>query len=705
MSKLKTHSSNGGGRFSQPSAKKITGNISGFTTDEPRLLKMGQEELTEQYDEMYDEMLQQQEVIAAGDAGLPRPLIPIPVTLKSLRNGCYFAHYYPAASIPVILRGYYQGTIRIEKTTSYTKASGDLYYARPVSVFPAIRGSSSPSPSNGIPIFSRGSYTYYLKVTKVLQGFTFTGSFQLEFEMHRYNQTTKSFSLEKNVKAKMLWTTAPAGYPDAGQFLKGEVKDSSGNIIGTLLMGWVDKYLRKATIEIDNVSGSEIPLDSGTGENWHTAANKVGWRLKIIPSNNNIAEPSGDSWSDAELHQQMLLHRDTSDLNTEWRYHILCVKRLDSTERGIMYDAYGTDSNNVPREGMGISSHWVIPNTPDWGLVRGMRFGTAKAPYFRTAVHEIGHAMGLYHNSNNNGFMNTTPQIVANATATNPFPNNIIWNYEPEDQKRLRHFPDIVVRPGGTPFGISYGSIPIPLDAGDEAEMNMVQDGLFDELLQLEVKPVLNVFPLGAPVRLDFSISNIGKTEMDVPRELSMKKASVHGFVTDPGGNRRSFSPLILCLDDETTVALQPGKKNSDSVTLLRGKEGALFQQAGYHQIELCVDWNVNDVPVSVKGNCSVMITPAVDDEHAEVAKAIFDNADVHLVLALGGDHLVDAVEVIQLALGNKVLRPHYAYIEAKRLGKTFGKRKAQKDKVKALLQKDVILNAKEKQKATDLLN
>ena len=98
------------------------------------------------------------------------------------------------------------------------------------------------------------------------------------------------------------------------------------------------------------------------------------------------------------------------------------------------------------------------------------------------------------------------------------------------------------------------------------------------------------------------------------------------------------------------------------------------------------------------------MITAAKDDEHAKVAKAIFDNADTHLVLVLGGDHLTDAVEVIQQALDNKVLRPHYAYIEAKRVGKTFGKRKAQKDKAKTLLQKDAVLNAKEKQKATDLV-
>jgi hypothetical protein len=98
------------------------------------------------------------------------------------------------------------------------------------------------------------------------------------------------------------------------------------------------------------------------------------------------------------------------------------------------------------------------------------------------------------------------------------------------------------------------------------------------------------------------------------------------------------------------------------------------------------------------------MITTATDDEHASIAKAIFDNPDTHLVLVLGGDHLTGAVEVVQQALNNKILRPHYAYIEAKRVGKNFGKRRAQKDKAKALLQKGAVLNTKEKQKAADLV-
>ena len=61
--------------------------------------------------------------------------------------------------------------------------------------------------------------------------------------------------------------------------------------------------------------------------------------------------------------------------------------------------------------------------------------------------------MGLGHNESGFHFMRPTPSIAQDAPPDNPFPNNIDWSFDPGDENKLRHWPDIVVRPGGAAVG------------------------------------------------------------------------------------------------------------------------------------------------------------------------------------------------------------------------------------------------------------
>ncbi|MGH6630263.1 MAG: hypothetical protein ACREB3_11080, partial [Burkholderiales bacterium] len=366
----------------------------------------------------------------------------------------------------------------------------------------------------------------------------------------------------------------------------------------------------------------------------------------------------------------MLARRDASNLDAEWRYHILAVRKLDSTPRGIMYDAFATDSNNVPREGIGISSHWVIPNSPEWGLVKGLRVGTASKPFFRTAVHEIGHAMGLFHNTVDNGFMNTTDVIAASGTPATPFPNNIKWSHASDDQARLRHYPDPFVRPGGVSFGGASTTAP-PITPAD-MDLTFEPEGL-----ELRVSPLLDAVPLGAPVRVNIELFNQSDAPQYAPESLNMKKGAVSGVVTDPAGSVRSFSPLVRCVEERLGTILSPGESLKDSITLLRGGQGALFPSPGVYRITVEVRWDVDGAEFAVSGEASVMITPIVDDAHAEAALKVLSTPDALLTLVLGGDHMTDGIEAVQTALRSNVLAPHFAFIEARRLGERFGKRKA----------------------------
>ena len=612
---------------------------------------------------------------------------------RSLREGCYLIRYSPFQTWPATL--HYDGTMRVEREGRNTIASGDLYLHRylhilrhlpqlmarrlergDISLQPELRSilrvlPFEPNPANGIPIFARSRYRYYLCVTQILEWATLGNSFTLGFEMHRFDHSTNTWSNEGAFTARMTWTTAPPGYPSSSDYLTGQVKNSNGTVVGNLTMGWVSEYFRRAVIEIDRVSHSETPVDNGGGIDWRGIFEEVGWDIEVDVSDTSVTEPDPNDpdgfWSNAELHQEMLNWRDSSNLDVEWRYHLLCVRRLSYTSRGVMYDAYGGDSNNIPREGAGISSHWMIPNTATWGLVSGLRFGTATGPYFRTAVHEIGHAQGLYHNTVDNGIMNTTGTIAGNAVPPEQFPENVQWSHASDDQKRLRHMPDIWVRPGGFPFGQSYNTAPIsPDDMCEEAPG-----------LEVQVSALLDTVPLGAPVRVYFSLVNNTDQSLPVPASLSLKAGHVKGSVIDSNGTVRVFQSLILCIEEDELRLLEPGVSMAHSLTLLRGPQGALFPCSGVHKVVVEVSWDIRGIKIAVRGETSVMVTPPLNEAHARAAHILLSTPDSLLTLAIGGDHLKEGVEAIKAGIDDPVLRPHYAIVEAKRVGNRFGKRKA----------------------------
>lgn len=635
---------------------------------------------------------------------LPWPPPWPPIQIRNLRCGCYLVNYQPSGSSLVA----YDGTLRVECHDNGRTASGDLYQ-RAIFWLPPRPGIPSgpillpgPNPATGIPTLARSRYRYYLRVTQILEYSTFGNSFTLRFEMHRFTKasggwnTGGTWTNEGTFTALMIWQAAPAGYPSSEDYLAGDVKNSSGTVVGRLTMGWVSPYLRKATIEIDRVAQSEALLDNGAGVNWTTIGDEIGWDITVDESHTNIAEPSGESWSNGECHAEMLARRDSSNLDSEWRYHVLAVRRLDFTERGVMYDASGGDSNNIPREGCVIASHWTIPNTAEWGLVQGTRFGLATRAYFRTVVHETGHAMGLYHNTVDLGFMNTTDVIASNSLTpgSSPFPNNIQWSYNSEDVKRLQHMPDIYVRPGGIPFGTHYSSTPI---SPTDLTMDVVG-------LDLQAKPLLVSVPLGAPVRVNIELINASSEPLLAPATLSMKSGLVRGTVIDPTGNTRTFQPIFFCVEEFPVATLNPGESVRHSLTLLRGAQGSLFPMPGPYRIQVEVHWDVGGVEAVITGDADVMVTSVVDEGHAEAALNILSTPDTLLTLAVGGDHLTDGIKAIQAALDSPVLRPHFAYIEAKRVAERFGKRKPNLKAAAQLIDDSTVMSPAEIKRAAGLV-
>jgi hypothetical protein len=576
---------------------------------------------------------------------------------RVLRGGSYLARYTPLqTSVTTPGAVYYLGTVRVQTQDSTVTISGDLYLRRVGESRP------EPDPGDGIPVFPRSDYRFYLRATEVADAPGSQESFTLGLELFRFSSAAGSWTNDAVLKAVMSWTTAPPGYPTTGDYLTGELKNTSGAVSGTLTLGWVSPFLRRASVEIDRVAGGVMPMKNvtdGAGLDWRGVFKPVGWDVTVVPSDTDVAEPTGESWSDAEMHATMIKSREqlAQLLDREWRYHILCVRRIDETERGIMYDSSGTDSNSTPREGVGIASDWVYPQEAVWGDVQGKRFGDDAETYFRTAVHELGHALGLYHNTADNGFMNTTDTIARRARPERPFPRNIRWGFHPDDERRLRHMPDAWVRPGGVQFGEDYSVAPIAAD-------DLIEP---PEGLALSLTAVQEVLPLGAPARLEIALVNSSELPVLAPAKLTFRGGDIRGKVIDPAGTVRSFIPLVQCVESQPLAELPSGGSLTHSVTILRGPQGALFPGAGLYRIVVEVYWSEGSVTRGLSADASLLVAAAQTPGQAQAAYDVLTSPETLSTIALSVES-DEADSAISAATADPTLGPHYLWLDAKRL-------------------------------------
>jgi predicted Zn-dependent protease len=613
---------------------------------------------------------------------LPRPTasrtLLRDITAPTFAEGCYLLRFQTKKATTIL-----DGTLRFDQEGSTLMASGDLY-----------KRTVTPNPSNGIPVFPRKAYSNYWRVIEIIP--TDEGLL-LNFESYIFkNAKGGSWQLEGVFSANMHRQNAPQGFAKTADYAEGDVMDAAQKMVGRLSIGWVSRFFRQATIEIDTVEGSEAPLSTSDGKDWKAVFGDCNWDVKAVLSSQNTPEISGNSWSNAELHAALFAHRTQVNLDAEWRFHIMAVKNLDATERGIMYDVGATDSNKISREGIGIATHWQIPTTPEWGLVQGKRSGESKDVLFRTAVHEIGHALGLQHNFRDNGFMNATNTIAASATADLPFPKNIKWAFADADKRRLRHFPDIYVRPGGTAFGASMNKL-ATTGTFDEAEKPT-------EGVELTIKPLLTEIPLGAPVRVELVLHNISAHDQFLPADISLKSGFLRGKVTDAWGEERVFSSLIVCMDAEELAVLKSGEKRLNSLTLLRGAQGSLFPNAGSYDISVDIHWHDKETEGFATATTCVHIQSSENIEQAKIVQKLLTTPDLLLTLVFGGDYLRSGVSALKKALAQPALRTHFAFLEARRLAQKKKKRATNLKKAAQLIAENPIMSLCEKAKAEQFL-
>src|SRR5262249_22904194 len=200
-----------------------------------------------------------------------------------------------------------------------------------------------------------------------------------------------------------------------------------------------------------------------------------------------------------------------------WIYDLLCVSKFDQSQfLGVMFDAEATDLNQQARESAAVAALETIKIARKEPLAQDAFKGRL---YYRTALHEVGHAMNLTHTLLDNGIMTTTNFLLPKqAKGQKESPEKAfrpLFAFSSKDREWLQHAPDIAVRPGG----ISRNEVGWLCECKKDVNVTALRN---EPQVELLVNPIRREFPLGAPVRLNYDLVNHGRT-IQVPRDISLR--------------------------------------------------------------------------------------------------------------------------------------------------------------------------------------
>ena len=610
------------------------------------------------------------------------------------REGCYAINYTPS----IVAFNDFEGTLRVDRSAPNGGAdnmivSGDLYRKAPPVFQPDADGPVSdedpaaPPRSRAaelsvvselkrplpwlrvprIPIFPRARYHSYLKVTKISVPFAVlsTGSCGVTLTVEQFNYTQPavgsfqgSFPTAPSRTLTMRLTQDPPSqwplpfpFGPAGPVFRGQVTENGADR-GTITLTWVSKFFRAATVEVDTLAGAvapaPVPAAGGGTEFFDTIYAKHGWDLRVITDQADIPVPAGvtatNCWSSGALHNLMASNRNpATNLDKEWRIHLVVVPAKLGCGRGVMYDQI-----DVPREGCASFSDDGYPTSDsgNFGTAANKKQRDIPRAYLRSATHEITHTFNQIHQeqetTSDNSIMTTTPSVadVLGGPATGApgvFPNEINLGVNTTVRHHLNHMPDPVIRPGGWPFASWFGgNVPQATDrmSFDQSE------------LELTVACDDDHIALGQPVNLTWTMTNRSSVPLFAPNDVSTEGLFATITVTDGKGRQRPVPPFVIRCETVKLATLEPGDSVSATSRVFWSSAGFAFERPGRYDVTVTVSWSAQGLPVGLEGSTPVWVDYPTNDSDSNAAGLVMD-PEVGKWVALGGDayHLTTATD------------------------------------------------------------
>ncbi|MFL5618032.1 MAG: hypothetical protein ACJ79A_06490 [Gemmatimonadaceae bacterium] len=621
--------------------------------------------------------------------GLPGPQLQFPKFCNlSLPGGCYRLSFRPQKSFIE-----YRGTLRVDRTGATPIVSGDLYRFLLLPPFvtetiattattrvlgsgdhpmpdtsPAVgslaeaklAGLSLFTRSLGIPIYPRNKYHSYLKGTALSVPVFSFGACAVTITMQEYvytqppvGQFNGTFPASPGTRAiKLVLTPAPAplGYPSS--YFEGRLYEN-GVDKGHVTLGWVSKYFRRATIEIDTVVGAVAPQAVGT-ESLRSIYGKAGWDVGVTYDQTNVPIPAGVNanacWSSADLHALMMSVRNpATNLDADWHMHLVVVPATMGCGRGVMYDTI-----QVPREGVAsfCNDGYAASESSSFGTAAGQQQQNVPRAFLRSATHETGHGFNQIHQEQeggaDNSIMTTTPSVanVLGGPTTGEagiFPDNINLAFNEHVRHHLVHFPDIAVRPGGMTFGSGHSST---LPQADRTYFSASE-------LELTVDVDSSRIELGEPLQLSWTLTNRTDEALPVPNDLSLEAQHTFVDVTDDNGVTRNMPSFVIRTDQTSMMALEPGESITERTRLFWSSNGFAFERPGHFAVEVRVIWSIAGIPVGVKAAKHVWVNfPQTQLDNDAAADLLHPEMGKYVALGGGANHLTEAVTRLSRVMG-----------------------------------------------------